>query len=285
MANNTILKKRLNIINIPIYLLLILLSLVVLFPIYIMIVDATHTSDEIAQLTLVLPGLDFFDNYHHLASVITSFFPDYFKALMNSFIISTSATLLSTFFGSLAAFAFAKYDFKGKKILFTIVILSMIFPQQISIIGFSAICDALNMMKTFLPLIIPAIANSCFVFFIKYYIESSIPDSVMDSARLDGCSEFEIFTHIILPMIVPAITTMALITFFSNWNSFLVPIVILDYDNSTIPIFATFCKGLFGNDYGAIYFGIAISTAPILIMYPFFAKRIMRGITIRDIKD
>ncbi|MDP4180990.1 MAG: carbohydrate ABC transporter permease [Bacillota bacterium] len=250
------------------YIFLSLLAVVCALPFYFMIINSTHSSADIAQKFLLLPGLDFLDNYNRMIKLVpiwTGFF--------NSLVIATCATVLSGYFGALTSFGFAKYKFKGKEFLFAIVLASLIVPQQIALVGFYKVVSSIHLMNNRAALVIPAIASASVVFFVRYYIQSAVSDSVMESARMDGCGEFRIFNSIILPMIVPSLATMSIFTFIGSWNSYLLPLFILsDQNKYTVPLMTALSKGVYQNDYGAVYACIAISMMPIIVVFSFCSK-------------
>lgn len=269
--------------RIVLYVFLILLAVICLLPFYIMIISATHTSEDIATKLLLLPGNAFVDNYVRMITTVQYFWNSY----KNSLIISTSATALSAYFGALAAYGFAKYKFKGNKILFWVVLCSMMVPVQLGMLGFFRVVQASHfLVNSHLALIIPAIANANLVFFIKLYIESAVPDSIIESARIDGCGEFKIFNRIVIPMIVPSIATMSIFTFIGTWNSFLIPLIVLyDEKKYTVPLMTAMAKGVYRTDFGAVYVTIALAVIPIMIVFAFCSKYIIGGLASGAVKE
>ncbi|HEY9061840.1 MAG TPA: carbohydrate ABC transporter permease [Pseudobacteroides sp.] len=258
------------------HILLIAVSLFCLMPFYFMITYATRSPIDIAQGMAFFPGSEFLNNLERLTTIV-----DVLGGLKNSLIAAIPATFLSAYFGGITAYGFAKYNFKGKNYLFAVVFLSLIIPQQIGFVGFLKVCTFLNLKDTLWPLIIPYIANSLFVFFVKYYIENTIPDSLMDSARIDGCSELKIYHFIVLPAIIPAIATMSMFTFFSVWNSYLIPTTILESQSLyTVPIMTALSKGIYGNDFGAMYATLAVFTLPVILVYILCSRFLTNGVSL-----
>jgi len=283
MNNLNVVKKKskFSISKMFLYIGLIALAIVCFLPFYFMLINATHTSDEIAQTLQYLPGFAFFDNYSRMIKLVKIW-----TGFGNSLLIATSATVLSGYFGAMTAFGFAKYKFKGKEFLFSIVLASLIVPQQIALVGLYKVMSTLNLVDNRLALIIPAIASAAVVFFVRYYIQSAVSDSVMESARMDGCGEFRMFNSIILPMIVPSLATMSIFTFISSWNSYLVPLFLLSTESKfTVPLMTALSKGVYQNDYGAVYVCIAMSMLPIMIAFSFFSKYIIGGLTAGAVKE
>lgn len=267
--------------NIVLYIFLIVLAILSFLPFYIMMINATRTSNEIATQLNFLPGKALMSNYRRMMSAVNMW-----QGFKNSLIISTSSTILAAYFGTLTAYGFSKYRFKGNKILFWIVLGSMMFPAQLGLIGFFKVASVFNLINSRLALIIPAIANANIVFFVKLYIDAAVPNEVIESARIDGCSEFMIFNKIVIPMIIPSIATMSIFTFITSWNNYLIPLVVL-YDESkyTVPILTAMAKGVYRTDFGAVYVAIALSMVPIMIVFAFCSKYIIGGLTAGAVKQ
>ena len=163
---------------------------------------------------------------------------------------------------------------------FRMVLASMMLPSQLSIIGFYQLNLRLKLINSFLPFIIPGIANATAVFFLRGIIEQGIPDSMLEAARLEGCSEIRIFNHLILPCILPGVATMCIFNFVASWNNYLGPLVIMtSNDKYTMPIMIAAIKGLYLSNYGAMYLAIAISVVPIILVFIFFSRYIINGLT------
>jgi multiple sugar transport system permease protein len=278
--NRKKLVNKSNIAKLLIYIALILLALVCFIPFYVMIINSTQNNGDLAAKLSLLPGKAFLDNYHRLESRV-----NIWTGFKNSIIISTSATLLAAYFGSLTAYAFSKYKFKGSKILFAIVLVSLMIPPQLGLLGFFKVIKSLHLMNTRLALILPSIATANIVFFMKLYIDSSVPDSLIEASRIDGCGEFRTFNTIVFPIIVPAVATMSIFTFIVNWNSYLVPMIVLnDESKYTVPIMTAMARGVYQTDFGAIYVCVALSMIPIMLVFLFCSKYIIGGLTVGAVK-
>ena len=163
----------------------------------------------------------------------------------------------------------------------------MMVPSQISIIGFYRFMLDLKLIDTYVPLIIPTIAAPTVVFFMKQYMESTLPLAIVESARIDGAGEFRTFNTIVMPMMKPAIAVQAIFTFVSSWNNYFVPALILDSDKrKTLPILiaqlrsADFLKF----DMGQVYVMIAFSIFPVIIVYLILSKNIVQGVAMGSVK-
>ncbi|MDP4092117.1 MAG: carbohydrate ABC transporter permease [Bacillota bacterium] len=263
------------------YVGLIVLALICFIPFYMMLINATHSSYDIGAKINLLPSDQLIANY----KVIMKNTPRYWYGFQNSVIISVFGTLLSAYFGSLAAYGFAKYKFRGKNILFWAVMATMMIPPQLGIIGFYQLMNAMHLISNPLALILPMAANANLVFFVRGYIEGAISNSLIESARMDGCGEFKIFNRIVLPLITPSIATMSIFTFITSWNNFFTPLVIMQReDRYTVPIMTYMVNGFYRDQFGAVYTSLAISVVPIMIVFIFASKYIIGGLTAGAVK-
>jgi len=258
-----------------IYTFLIILFLISLIPFYLIIINATHKSfDIVTRLNLWL-GDNVYGNYQTMQQYV-----NIWRGFLNSLYISIPYIFFTGYFGTLTAFAFAKYQFKGKRILFAVVLASMMLPGQLSIIGFYKLNMMLKLLNSYLPFIIPGIANATAVFFLRGIIEQGLPDSMLEAARIEGCSELFLFNHIVLPCVSPGVATMIIFNFVSNWNNYMGPLIIMtDNQKYTMPVMIAMIRGLYMTNYGAMYLAIAISIVPIIVVYIFFSSYLINGLT------
>lgn len=262
--------------RILLYAALILLFLMSVVPFYIMIVNSTHSSfDIVTKLNLWIGG-NLGENYRTMQSHV-----NIWNGFTNSLIIAIPFTAFTGYFGAMTAYGFAKYRFKGREPLFWIVLASMMLPTQLSIIGFYQLNLKLNLLNSYLPFILPGIANATAVFFLRGIITQSIPDSMIESGRIEGCSELHIFNRLILPCIIPGVATMCIFNFVTCWNNYIGPLVIMtSNDKYTMPVMIAMIRGLYLSNYGAMYLAIAIAVVPIIIVYLFLSKYIINGLTV-----
>jgi len=263
------------------YLFLILLAVICATPFYIMIINATRPSFEITQGLSLIPGHNIVQNYRNMI-VATPIW----QGFKNSLIIAVSSTILSGYFGALTAYAFSKFRFKGNKVLFWFVLVTMMIPPQLGLIGYFMLCIKLHLINTYWALILPTIATAATVFFIKMYMDANIDIALLEAARIDGGSEFYIFNRIVLPIAMPAVAVMSLLNFIFSWNNYLSPLVLLmEKKKFTLPILIALVKGVYKQDFGAQYLAVAISIVPIMIAFMFFSKYIISGITAGALKE
>ncbi len=276
----TSMNRKISLPRIIMYFFLILLCLLSVIPFYLVIVSSTHSSMEIVTRLNLLPGNQLIENYKTMQSHV-----NIWKGFLNSFLISVPYTLLLGYFGALAAYGFAKYEFRFKRVLWALVIVSMMLPAQLSMIGFYQLNLKLHLLNSYLPFILPGIANATTVFFMRGIITQSIPTSMIEAARIDGCSEMGIFNRIVLPCVMPGIATMCIFGFVSCWNNYMGPLIIMTDNNKyTLPVMIAMIKGLYLSNYGAMYLAIAISVVPIIIVYIFLSRYIINGLTAGSMK-
>lgn len=265
------------------YVLLILLGAACLFPFLLMMVNATRSGVEITRSFTLIPGNHIKENWE----TVFSYF-DLFKGMWNSLLVSVPATLLTAYFSALTAYGLAMYEFKGRKLIFTTILVFMMIPGQLGLIGFYNLCTKLHLVNSYIPLVIPAIAAPGTVFFLRQYVLSVLSPSLVEAARIDGAGELYSFHRIVLPVMSPGIATMAIMAFIGNWNSYLMPMIILNKNEKfTLPVMMATLRAStdIQSNQGAIYLAVAISVIPILIVFCFCSKYIISSISAGSVKE
>ena len=267
------------------YVVLIFLSFLCLFFFYILIVNATRSHADLQKGFSAVPGDYFLENLKAVANDGT--FP-MFRGIFNSLIVSTCSAALCTYFSSLTAYGLYAYDFKVKKAAFTFIMAILVMPTQVTAMGFLRLVTNMGLYDTLLPLIIPSIASPAVFYFMYSYLQSSLPLSLVEAARIDGSGEFMTFNRIVLPIMKPAIAVQAIFTFVGAWNNYFVPaLVIQSKDKMTVPILIATLRGA---DYmnfnmGKIYMMITVAIVPIIIVYLLLSKYIIAGVTLGGVKE
>lgn len=265
------------------YILLILLGLACILPFLLMMVNATRTGSEIATSFTLIPGSNLKENW----DTVFEYF-NLFLGMWNSVKVAVPATLLTAYFSALTAYALAMYKFKGSKVLFITILIFMMIPGQLGLIGFYNLCTKLHLVNTYIPLIVPAIAAPGTVFFLRQYVLSSLPPSLIEAARIDGASEIYSFHRIALPIMAPGLATMGIMAFIGNWNNYLMPMILLNKkEKFTLPVMMATLRAstdITANQ-GAIYLAVAISIIPILLVFSFFSKYIISSISAGAVKE
>ncbi len=207
--------------------------------------------------------------------------------LLNSLLVAGLSAVLSTYFSVMTAYAIHAYDFKLKKFMFTFILMIMMIPTQVTALGFLQLVSWMRLEDSFIPLIVPSIAAPVTFFYMKQYMESSLPLSLIEAARIDGSGEFRTFNSIVMPLMKPAIAVQAIFTFVSSWNNYFTPALILhDPKKRTIPILIAQLRSMdWSNlDTGVVYAMIALSIFPVIIVYLFLSKHIVQGVAMGSVK-
>ena len=266
------------------YIVLVFLTLLCLFSFYILIINSTRLHSEISKGFSILPGSSLGRNLKNLLS--DGQLP-VFRGLLNSLIIAGCSAALSVYFSALTAYSIHCYDFKGRNLVFTFILLIITVPTQVTALGFLILMDKFHMMNTFWPLIIPSVAAPAVFFFMKQYMDSALPIEIVEAARIDGSNEFGTFNKIVLPIMKPAFAVQAIFTFVTSWNNYFTPALILKKNNmKTLPILiaqlrsADFLKF----DMGKVYMMILLSILPVIIVYLCLSKYIIQGVALGSVK-
>ena len=273
--------KKIRISHILIYILLILLTLICVVPFYIMIINATHSTNELYTGLSVLPGSHLMENIKNMNERVNML-----QGFFNSFLISVCSTALSIYFGTMTAYGLFEYRFKLRKLIYVVLMISLMVPGQLGIIGLFKLCNSLGLLNTYWPIILPSIANATTIFFVIQYLESSMSEELLDSARIDGAGEVRIFHSFVLPLSKPALSTMCIFNFVSYWNNFFTPMILLfDDDKFTVPLLINNMNSGMLQDLGAKYAAIAVSIVPIIVVYCFISKSLTKGMMAGAIKS
>lgn len=278
-------KKGKYFTSILIHLVLIILAFMCLFFFYVLIINATHSHADLQKGFSVLPGKSFIENFKNVAN--DGSFP-MFKGIVNSIIISTSCAVICTYFSSLTAYGLYAYNFKLKKFAFTFIMAILVMPTQVTAMGFLKLITRIGMYDTFFPLIIPSIASPAVFYFMYSYLQSALPLSLVEAARIDGSGEFRTFNRIVIPIMKPAISVQAIFIFVGSWNNYFVPALIIQSKSKmTVPILIATLRGAdyMNFDMGKIYMMITAAIVPIIIAYLFLSKYIIAGIALGGVKE
>jgi len=266
-----------------IYVLMAVLTLVALIPLYIMLINATRTSQEIQQGIALLPGTNIAANWYALTSRGFQISQGFF----NSAFIAITTTILNVYFSAMTAYGLHMYRFRGRNALWAAILIIIMLPASLSIIGFVTFMTQIGLRDNYIPLIIPAIAGAGSVLFIRQYMATFTAVALIEAARIDGANEFYVFNKIMLPLLLPALAAQSIFTFVGSWNNFFAPFVLIDSQRLfTLPMLVQTLRGdIFRVEFGGIYLGIAISIVPIIIFYSFMSRFIISGLTLGGVKE
>lgn len=273
-----------KIIRTIIFVILCLLSLI---PFVIIFVNATRSTNDIRTGVSFIPGNmikvnwdNFMDRQNGMAVTI-------WRCMFNSLIISVPATFLTVYFSSLTAYGVHIYNFKLKKFAWAFILAIMMIPTQISIIGFYRFMTKINLIDTYWPLILPGIAAPGVVFFMKQYLESTLPLELVEASRVDGAGEFKTFNRISLPLMLPGVATQAIFSFVASWNNLFTPTIIITSDSKrTLPMFVQMLLSeQFRTDLGVVNIAVGITIIPIFVIYFILSKYIVDGVALGGVKE
>ena len=269
---------------------MIILTIICLLPIYILVVNATRESTAIANSLSFIPGTNLGKNIDKLFKDVNyNTVYNVWIGYRNSFVITGFSTVFTVFFSAMTAYGIHVYDFKIKEISYTVILLVMMVPMQVTSAGFVAFMLKLGLTDTYWPLILPSIAAPAVVYFMRSYMKSSFPLDIVEAARIDGCTEFRTFVSIAIPMMKPAIAVQAIFAFIASWNNFYTPNMILissKFSQKTLPMMASAIQASDKfTDYGAIYLALTLSILPIVIIYVALSRFIIAGVALGGVKE
>jgi multiple sugar transport system permease protein len=273
--------RRDSLVKTFVYLVLIGMSAFMVFPFVWMVVSSLKPFEEIFAGHHFLPEhwtLRNFSAFFHQTNAA--------RALLNSTYIATAQTALSLFLCALGGYAFAKFRFFGRDVLFAFVIATLAVPFAVIVVPlFVMMRNDFHWVDTPWPLIVPWAANAFGIFFMRQYM-LSIPDELIDAGRVDGASEIRIFLRIILPVARPALISLGIIVFIASWNNFLWPLVVAQNEETyTLPVaLALYSVGQNSTQYGLLLAGATVVVLPILIVFLVFQRRFIEGIATTGIK-
>ncbi len=207
------------------------------------------------------------------------------RYFLNSFIIASAVTLISLVFNSMAGFVFAKYQFPGRDKLFRFLLAGMIVPAQVTMLPLFLMLKSMGLINTYVGVIIPGLASIFGIFLIRQFA-GSIPDSLIEAARIDGASEFKVYRSVVLPLCKPILLTLALFTFMGTWNDFMWPLIVMtDNANYTLPVAIANLKGEHLLDLELMMAGSVVTILPVLILFLAFQRHYVRGIMVGGVKE
>lgn len=266
------------------YIVLIAVSVMCLFWFYVLFINATRTHAEINLGFHALPGTNFVKNWNN--TVVHGSQPVW-SGLCNSIIVAVGSAVLTTYFSTMTAYAIHVYNFKLKKVMFTFILMVMMIPTQVTALGFLQLIVKWKLMDSFIPLIVPSIAAPVVFFYMKQYMEASLPLEIIEASRIDGAGEFRTFNKMVVPIMKPAIAVQAIFAFVTSWNNYFIPALILTEENKkTLPVLLAQLRSAdwMKFDMGQVYMMIAFSIFPVVIVYLILSKFIVQGVALGSVK-
>lgn len=268
------------------YIFLIFVTILSLFSFYLLIINSTRSNAQLQAGFEILPKEHFFDNLVTAWNDTSIFFLP--QGMLNSFIVAAATCILTTYFSAMTAYGVCVYDFKGRNVVHKFIILIMMIPTQVGALGFVKLVNTLGLTNTYWPLIIPAIAAPATYFYMKQYIDSTLPLEIVEAARVDGSNEFRTYNFICMPILKPALAVQMIFAFVASWNNFFTPALILDKKEMyTLPIMLSIVRSRINSqagDMGEVYMIILLAIIPVVIVYLFLSKFIIGGVTLGSVK-
>ena len=265
------------------YIVLGIITFFCLFWFYILFINATRSNGELQAGFTLVPSTHLLENWRNL---LAGTLPVW-SGMINSLVVSTCSAALCVYFSTMTAYAIHAYEFKLKKFIYPFILLIMMIPTQVTALGFVQLVSKMKLENSFIPLIVPSVAVPVTFFYMKQYMESSLPLSLIEAARIDGSGEFHTFNVIVLPLMKPAIAVQAIFTFVSSWNNYFTPALILHDDKKkTLPILIAQLRAAdwLKFDMGQVYVMIAFSIFPVIVVYLILSKHIVQGVALGSVK-
>jgi cellobiose transport system permease protein len=257
------------------YVLLGLAVFACLFPLYWMFVVATT---DTATATRLPPEIAPGGNFFHLAGLVFTTVP-FVRSIVNSLLVAGTIAVGHALLCSLAGFAFAKLRFPGRNVLFLIVVLTMTVPTQLAVIPQYMIISSLGWVDTLQALIVPGLASAFGIFWMRQHLSTTISDEILQAARIDGATTWQIFWRIAFPLVRPAAFVLGLLGFVTAWNDFLWPFIVLKSPEMyTAQIAIKALQNNYNIDLGLAMSGSFLATIPLLVLFVFVGRRMVAGI-------
>jgi lactose/L-arabinose transport system permease protein len=267
--------------SVPKYVLLLIGAFLSLFPFYWAVIGSTNPSGKIfAKPPVLVPGSMFLENVKNLDTSI-----GIFRVMLNSLIVVVIYTALSLLICTMAGYAFAKFRFKGRDVLFGIFLLSMMVPFHAVVIPLFKMMAAWGWLNSYQALILPNLAYPFAIFLMRQNM-LAVPDALMEAGRIDGVNEWGLFTKIILPSVKSSLAATAIFLFMYQWNNFLWPLIVVNTkDMYTLPVALSSLFGLSRIDYGQVMAGVTLATGPIIVFFLLLQRHFISGMLGTAVKE
>lgn len=260
------------------------LALFTLFPLYCLFLASLKPSTELLRYGLNLridPDVMSLKNYMFIFSGSAK---NYFFWYKNSVVITLLFTVICLLFSSMVGYGLAMYSFKGRNVIFALVLVVMMVPVEIIMLPLYKLMISLKLINTLWGVILPFVVAPLPIFFFRQYA-SGLPKDYLDAGRIDGCSEYGIFFRIMAPLMAPAFGAMAILQAMGAWNNFLWPLIVLKTNEKlTLPIGLASLLTPYGNNYDVLVAGSVLAILPILVLFVFFQRYFVSGLTVGGVK-
>jgi len=263
-----------------VFLVVCVFLLIILMPYVFMLLTSFRATSEIVQNPGRLAPIKW--TLSGYQTVLTK--SPYLKWFLNSVIVTVSVTVAVLFTSSITGFIFAKYEFKGKGVLFWIVLATMMVPFAVTMIPGFLVVNELGLYNTLWALVVPSLVSGFGIFLCRQFC-AEIPGELCDAAKIDGASDMRIYLEIALPLLRPCLGALAIFTFLEKWNDYLGPLLMLDsVENMTLPLSLSYFSSQHYNDYSAIMAAAALIMVPVTVVFIILQKQFVKGIAITGMK-
>jgi len=272
--------KRISLFDFLKWLILLTGAAIMLFPFLWMVITSIKIPQEVMSYPpILIPNKITFERYRRILVEL-----NFIRYFFNSFYISAIVTTAVLFTSSILGYVFAKFEFKGKNILFIAVLSTMMIPFPVLMIPLYLLLGDVGLVDTHLAIILPSLFNTFGVFLMRQFMQN-IPTEFLEAGRIDGASEFKIFFKLILPQTKPALAALAIFSFMWQWDSYLWPLISLSTDkNFTLPLGLAMFSNQYWTDIGLVMAGATVSVIPVIIVFLFMQNKFVEGITMTGLK-
>lgn len=267
-------------------LMFLFLTFLALFPLYALFVGSLKPSRELFRFGFNIKWELEIMGFQNYLSIFTGqgSAKHYLSWYQNSLLITAIFTVLSLLFSSMVGYTLAMYKFKGRNVLFVLVLVLMMIPIEIIILPLYQLMVEFRLINTIWGVILPFVVAPIPIFFFRQYA-LGLPKELLDAGRIDGCSEYGIFFRIMVPMMLPAFGAMAILQALSSWNNFLWPLIVLrTTEQFTLPIGLASLLTPYGNNYDVLIAGSVLTILPILVLFVLFQRYFIEGLTVGAVK-
>ena len=274
-------KKKKRLVNLGVHFILIIVTIFTVSPFLWMLTTSFKTSENV----LKMPP-QWWPNPFTLENYINAFQKQALAASMiNSLGIALANVFGTLFFAAMAAFAFAKLKFRGKRVIFGALLATLMIPSQVALIPMYVVYSKIGWVDTYYPLILPGVMLNAYGVFMLRQFMTGIPDSYVEAAHIDGAGYACIFLRIMLPLCKPILITLGLFTFINSWNNFLLPLVMLNTPSKfTVPLLLSMYKSLYNIDWGLLMAASTVSVLPTVILFLLAQRFFVEGIAMAGVK-
>lgn len=271
---------RIFLSRIPFYLILLLVSFITVYPMFFMFSTSIKDTLSIyATATELLPRNPTLANYLYILTEVP-----FLRWMLNTLIVAGAVTLIKIFMDSMAGYVFARRQFWGRDALFSVILSTLMIPMAVTIIPTFLMVKRMGFYDNYLGLILPPLALPIGIFLMRQFM-TSLPHEMEDAARIDGCSEFQIYTLVILPLSKPALAVLGIFTFMNQWVSLLWPVIVTNSMNMrTLTVGISVLKAQWVSNWGVVMAGSFASFFPVMIVFLFFQQYFVRGLTAGAVK-